>query len=108
MREWQDVEFNGADDMAPHLRMEEGLILVDHRSLLGAMSRTASDTWTPIASPTPGRPYMWFANSEHRLTARVEDEVGFCWAGHVFDSDTAETLATLCVPLDASLLATEH
>lgn len=104
MREWQDVEFNGAEDMAPHLRMEDGVILVDHASLLAAMSRTDAGDWRQIASPKPDPRFTWFGNSKDALTGRVEDERGFCWAAHIFDSNTAEELATLCCPLDASLL----
>lgn len=104
MREWQDVEFNGAKDMAPHLRLEDGVILVDHRSLLAAMSRTSAADWRQIASPKPDPRYMWFGNRKDALTARVEDERGFCWSAHILDSMTAEELATLCCPLDASLL----
>lgn len=104
MREWQDVEFNGAEDVGPHLRSEDGVILVDHRSLLAAMSRTTAADWAPVASPDGRTRYLWFGNRTDALTARVEDETGFCWAAHIFDSMTAEELATLCVPLGPELL----
>lgn len=104
MREWQDVEFNGADDVGSHLREEDGVILVDHRSLLAAMSRTEAGSWTRIASPDGTAKYLWFGNRADGLTGRVEDERGFCWAAHIFDSMTAQELATLCVPLGPDLL----
>jgi len=104
MREWQDVEFNGAEDVGPHLRTEDGIILVDHKSLLAAMSRTTADSWAAITSPTASTQYLWFGNKTERLTARVEDERGFCWSANIFDSLTVQELATLCVPLGPDLL----
>jgi hypothetical protein len=104
MREWQDVEFNGAADVGPHLRTEDGVILVDDRSLLAAMSRTDKEDWRQIASPESSGRFKWFGNGSDRLTARVEDETGFCWSAHIFDNMTAQELATLCVPLGPDLL----
>lgn len=109
-REWQDVDFDDAGDMSPHLSMEGETIVVDHPSLLAAMTRTESADWRRIATPVPpkaGRDFMWFGCAKGRLTARVEDERGVCWAASVFDSDDATEMATLCVPLDASLLSAE-
>jgi len=108
-RKWQDVEFNDADDVSPHLSMDDGTIVVNHASLLAAMTRTNIEDWRRIATPTVpknDREFLWFGCRQARLTARVEDERGFCWSANVFDSDDAVELATLCVPLDASLLAT--
>jgi len=104
MRDWQDVEFNGAADVGPHLRMEDGVILVDHRSLLAAMSRTDRDAWRQIASPDDRGRFTWFGNAGDRLTARVEDERGFCWSACILDSMTVQELATLSVPLGPDLL----
>jgi hypothetical protein len=102
MREWNDVEFNGAEDIAPHLRPDGS---VEHASLLGAMTRTESGQWSQIASPNPARPYQWFACPAAGLVGRVEDEARLSWTAHVFDAQTAEELATLCVPLDLPLAA---
>jgi len=104
MREWQDVEFNGAADVGPHLRTENGVILVDHRSLLAAMSRTDKEGWRQIVSPESSGRFKWFGNGGDRLTARVEDETGFCWSACILDSMTAQELATLSVPLGPDLL----
>lgn len=104
MRDWQDVEFNDAADVGPHLRVEEGVILVDHASLLAAMSRTSKDSWSQIASPNGTAKHLWFRSAADALTARVEDETGLCWSASIFDSMTAQEMATLCVPLGPDLL----
>lgn len=103
MREMNTVEFNGAEDLAPHMRMENGVIVVEHASLLGAMSTTSADGWRQIASPTPKRSLLWFGNADQALTAQVEYDPTY-WGATIFDSHTAMEMATLSCPLEASLL----